>query len=73
MLRRTSSRSLTTSWPATSAEPPVGRTSVQSMLIVVDLPAPFGPRKPKISPARDLELDAPHRLDLVVALDEAVD
>jgi hypothetical protein len=25
-------------------------TSVQSIEIVVDLPAPFGPRKPKISP-----------------------
>ena len=33
------------------ALPPVGRTSVQSMLIVVDLPAPLGPRKPNVSPA----------------------
>ena len=30
---------------------PLGRTSVQSMLIVVDLPAPLGPRKPNVSPA----------------------
>ena len=32
------------------ALPPVGRASVQSMLIVVVLPAPLGPRKPKTSP-----------------------
>src|SRR5438270_4979866 len=51
MLRRTSSRSRTTSWPATVAEPAVGLASVHSMLIVVVLPAPFGPRKPKTSPA----------------------
>src|SRR5947209_12594000 len=51
MLRRTSSRSETTSWPATIAEPEVGLASVQSMLIVVVLPAPLGPRKPNTSPA----------------------
>ena len=27
------------------------------MRMVVDLPAPFGPRNPKISPLRDLETD----------------
>ena len=37
--------------PATWATPDVGRTSVQRMLIVVDFPAPLGPRNPKISPA----------------------
>ncbi len=26
--------------------------------MVVDLPAPFGPRKPKVSPAWTLEIDA---------------
>src|SRR5947209_6573659 len=50
MLRRTSSRSRTTSCPATRAWPAVGFASVQSMLIVVVLPAPFGPRKPNTSP-----------------------
>ena len=50
MLRRTSSRSVTTSCPATRASPEVGLASVQSMLIVVVLPAPFGPRKPNTSP-----------------------
>src|SRR5580765_1694775 len=34
------------------ADPPVGRTSVHSILIVVDFPAPFGPRNPKVSPRR---------------------
>src|SRR5579863_2423541 len=32
-------------------EPSVGRRSVVSILMVVVLPAPFGPRKAKISPA----------------------
>src|SRR5215813_1684461 len=50
MWRRTSSRALTTSNPATSAPPEVGLVRVQSMLIVVVLPAPLGPRKPKTSP-----------------------
>src|SRR6266576_6655706 len=50
MLRRTASRSEVTSWPATRADPDVGRASVHSILIVVDLPAPFGPRKPNVSP-----------------------
>ncbi len=36
--------------PATRAAPPVGRASVHSIEIVVDLPAPLGPRKPNVSP-----------------------
>src|SRR3954447_20085778 len=56
MLRRTSSRSRTTSWPATRARPPVGFASVQSMLIVVVLPAPFGPRNPNTSPGSTSKL-----------------
>ena len=60
----------TTSCPATSASPEVGLASVQSMLIVVVLPAPLGPRKPNTSPVGDLEADAAHRLDLAVVLDE---
>src|ERR1700749_2096066 len=50
MWRRPSSGAATTSKPATSAVPEVGLVSVQSMLIVVVLPAPLGPRKPKTSP-----------------------
>ena len=46
MARRTAAASLTTSCPATSARPPVGRSSVASMRTVVLFPAPFGPRKP---------------------------
>src|SRR5450759_293047 len=36
--------------PATVALPPLGGSSVASMRSVVVLPAPFGPRNPKISP-----------------------
>ncbi len=38
--------------PATSTLPELGRTIPQTMLIKVVLPAPFGPSRPKISPAR---------------------
>ena len=58
MRRRTWSRSLTTSKPATRAVPAVGFGRVQRILIVVDLPAPFGPRKPNISPGLDAQVDA---------------
>src|SRR4051812_29883645 len=37
--------------PLTSAVPEVGGSSVTSMRISVDLPAPLGPSRPKISPA----------------------
>src|SRR5579875_231565 len=50
MLRRTVSRCLVTSCPATLAVPEVGSARVHRILIVVDLPAPFGPRKPNVSP-----------------------
>jgi hypothetical protein len=36
--------------PVTAADPEVGAMSVPSVLTVVVLPAPFGPRKPKTSP-----------------------
>jgi hypothetical protein len=42
----------TTSTPETQARPPVGITRVVSMPTVVVFPAPFGPRRPKISPLR---------------------
>lgn len=44
----------TTSKPATDAFPDVGFKRVVSIIIVVLLPAPFGPRKPKISPVSTL-------------------
>src|SRR5260221_1726034 len=39
-----------TSIPATRALPSVGSRMPQSMRMTVDLPEPFGPRKPKIEP-----------------------
>src|SRR5690242_12635300 len=50
MLRLTPSGLALTSMPPTSAVPLVGVNSPHSMRIVVDLPAPLAPRKPKISP-----------------------
>jgi hypothetical protein len=38
------------SWPATRAVPDVAFARVHKILIVVVLPAPFGPRNPKVSP-----------------------
>ncbi len=38
--------------PATMADPLVGSRTVLSIRIVVDLPAPLGPSKPKISPVK---------------------
>ena len=38
--------------PSTSTRPAVGSRMPVSILIVVDLPAPFGPRQPTISPGR---------------------
>src|SRR5688500_15779257 len=48
----TPSGSRATSIPLTIAVPDVGRRRPQSMRMVVDLPAPLLPRKPKISPRR---------------------
>ena len=47
---RTSSGSSTTSWPATGPAV-VGRIRVERIRIIVVLPAPFGPRSPKIVPS----------------------
>src|SRR5205085_3749850 len=38
------------SWPPMRAVPSVGSRIPQSIRITVDLPEPFGPRKPKIDP-----------------------
>src|SRR5437667_4782060 len=38
------------SWPAIDALPDVGVRKPVIIFIVVDLPAPFGPRKPRTSP-----------------------
>ena len=54
--RRTPSDCFTTSKPLTMAVPEVGGSSVTSMRISVDFPAPFGPSRPKISPSSTLKL-----------------
>ena len=51
MRRASARRSRTGSSPHTRARPAVGTSTPVSILIVVDLPAPFGPRKPTASPA----------------------
>ena len=50
MRRFTPSGSRLTSMPPTRAVPDDGRSNPHSMRMVVDLPAPLAPRKPKISP-----------------------
>src|SRR5215470_321131 len=50
--RRASSGWVTGSSPSRAIVPLVGRSRVVSIWIVVVLPAPLGPRKAKISPAR---------------------
>mmetsp|Transcript_20735 Transcript_20735/g.65202 ORF Transcript_20735/g.65202 Transcript_20735/m.65202 type:complete len:201 (-) Transcript_20735:3339-3941(-) len=45
-----SSKSSRTEWVSTRTSPVVGATSRRIMLSVVDLPAPFAPRRPKTSP-----------------------
>src|SRR5271156_6476562 len=50
MLRLTSSGWVATSNPPTVARPEGGGRRPQRMRMVVDLPAPLGPRNPKISP-----------------------
>ena len=53
---RTSVVSVTTSWPITRAVPEVGSSRVISILMVVVLPAPFGPSRPNSSPGRTWKL-----------------
>ena len=47
---RTPTGSFTTSTPSTEAVPPVGRVCPVSILIIVVLPDPFGPSRPKSAP-----------------------
>src|SRR5947199_5447442 len=49
--RRTAMACVAGFWPSISTLPLVGVSSVVNILIVVVLPAPFGPRNAKISPA----------------------
>jgi hypothetical protein len=52
----TRSRSVTASKPATSARPAVGRARPVSIRIVVVLPAPLCPSRPKTSPSATLKV-----------------
>src|SRR5687768_13520936 len=49
-MRRACIDSVTTSWPKTLTSPASASTSVDSVLINVDLPEPLAPIKPKIEP-----------------------
>jgi hypothetical protein len=51
MLARTRAASATTSYPATRAVPESGWARVVRMRTAVVLPAPFGPRTPRMEPA----------------------
>src|SRR3989338_3740734 len=56
MLALICSGSVRMSKPATVPPPAVGARMPHNMRMVVDLPAPFGPRKPKISPCATAKL-----------------
>ena len=53
-MRRAAMPSVPTSWPQIRAVPEVGGMKPASMRMVVDLPAPFGPRNPSTSPRATL-------------------
>src|SRR6185312_2247913 len=56
--------------PLTVTVPDVGRSSPIIMRMVVDLPAPFGPRNPGDGPRRDREAEGVHGGGVAVALGE---
>ena len=57
-LRAAARRAAAYGRPLTSARPAVGRSSPTIIRIVVDLPAPFGPRKPVTMPGRTVNVSA---------------
>ncbi len=62
MRRLTSTGWRVTSKPQTSAVPDVGSMNPASIRMVVDFPAPLGPRKPRTSPlAIDMEISSTAR------------
>ena len=77
MMRRTTSGSLTTSWPRMAARPASGSRMVERMRTAVVLPAPLGPSSPSTVPVSTCERDAVEgahvaaweHLDEVVRLD----
>ena len=63
-------RASTGSTPSTVSDPLVGRSRVAIIENVVDLPAPFGPIRPKIEPRRHDEVHRVDRGERAVALGE---
>ena len=67
---------MTGSWPAIKSRPSLGVSTVVSILIVVVLPAPLGPRKAKMTPsgtANEMWVDrgkAVEALDQIAGLDD---
>ena len=70
-LRARASGFCATSMPATMARPPLGRSRPHRMRMVVDLPAPLGPRKPMISPRAMSKLTLVDGDEVAEALDQA--
>ena len=62
-----------TSTPLIRTEPASGRSIPMMSFITVDLPEPFGPMRPKISPARTLKRHLLHSDEAAKALGEAFD
>ena len=59
------------STPSSSIEPAVGRSTPMIVFITVDLPEPFGPMRPRISPRPDREADVLDRDEAAEALGQA--
>ncbi len=59
--------------PSISTRPAIGSSSVAMMRMVVVLPAPFGPMKPKISPVADLEAHVAEHVHVAVAVPQVAD
>jgi len=53
--------------------PESGLRKVQRTFIVVDFPAPFGPRKAKSPPGLDVKADASDRYNIAVGFSEVLD
>ena len=73
MRRRTSSDWLNTSKPATRAVPPLAGMKHERIFIVVDFPAPLGPRNPTILPFSTLKETSVDGGDRPVTLGEVID
>ena len=73
IFRRTASGSRLTSCPQIDARPSLGAINVERMRNRVDLPPPFGPSSPKISPSGTLETNAGQRHALAISMGQIFD